>query len=1053
MRLALVTFTALLLAAPQDARKKFDELLRQLDEDALEAREQAAKSMADLPAEADAWIEEAARKAAGERRAQLQSVLDERKLRIEIKRLQKLGLSEPFLRAHPDLLRRVSDDNPLVRVALLEEITGVKLDPEDDDPDSADETPVRSPASPRETAIIIELCFQKPANKRLKHQVLAIVSYRSHPSLLGALRVLLRDSEAVTRERALEYLDYLDCDCSPVVPELLKIIEEGDRDLAGEAEAYLDEIDWTEHLDALLASLPKMGEDRRESVIGTVTYAIAARLEPKIRPLLSSPEPHLRYLAATYYGTHAALERPEELAKLLDDPSESTKSEAFCAYVGRLPKERLLAAAAQEKDQASRRAAIRELVRRRLPEARDLLRKDLEAGIQGTAGQILALGDEAFIAEVSERLETGSVEERQAYVNWLRGQPRDKAVPALRRMLGAGEPEVLSQVAYALAYAAGEAAIDDMLKLITSEDEQIRTIGAQGLGQIRVPRARDEILRLLKESPNLRNALYGAFYNWDGPDAVEKILELGIEPPLNQNLSWVMQRRPFGKDHPKLRDALAASDPYACSGAIVGLLAATDEARDAVAARIKGMSAAELRGMMWMLPRDGSVPGLAERSADVLKDLPEDERQDVDGLLAELGDAAAAKRVARRAIAQEDFNTRVPLALLTAEERAAYRDAALLWIRSQKPRDRDWALDELMRDGIEAAIDELWKIALNAAESADSSAASYVVDAHPQRVRALARPYLESKVESERHLAAYALGSAGDESDRARLRPLLKDPSPTVRAAAAAALGELEDRDAADAIAALLADPEERVRSEAVGALEIMRAGPLDALKAACADRQLRPAALRARASLGDVSCAEEYLKMLEGAPSGASDGLRALAKAGSKPVLDYLKARLGKDPACTRVLAELGDAGAIDALVKDGTIESATTLLEVGKLDDPAAWLDRLVWVSDNALHPFLLALNCTVDRKRYEALIEKWTAPRWVGPKASDLAAALTELLGVPVKADASLRDRREGFQLGRGMAFDVVERAVPVFEGDGITLYSYAAAREVWRKRLAR
>ncbi len=72
---------------------------------------------------------------------------------------------------------------------------------------------------------------------------------------------------------------------------------------------------------------------------------------------------------------------------------------------------------------------------------------------------------------------------------------------------------------------------------------------------------------------------------------------------------------------------------------------------------------------------------------------------------------------------------------------------------------------------------------------------------------------------------------------------------------------------------------------------------------------------------------------------------------------------------------------------------------------------------------------------------------------PTAADHAKILGELLGLPVKADKSVVDRERADVLYENGAFSCAFGAAPVFEGDGITLYSWAEARRIWGKRLKR
>ncbi len=121
MRLALTGILAgLLTLAPQDGdRSKFDDLVRQLDDDALDVRDSAVKALVAMADGADAWLKEAVGKSSGERKARLESVIRERAFCIERIRLVKLGLRENTARAVPDFAKRLFSKDAGLRLALL----------------------------------------------------------------------------------------------------------------------------------------------------------------------------------------------------------------------------------------------------------------------------------------------------------------------------------------------------------------------------------------------------------------------------------------------------------------------------------------------------------------------------------------------------------------------------------------------------------------------------------------------------------------------------------------------------------------------------------------------------------------------------------------------------------------------------------------------------------------------------------------------------------------------------------------------------------------------
>ena len=240
-----------LFATGQDAdRTRFDALLKQLEDDSIDVREAAAKALAEFPAAADAWLKETGDKADGERKIRVIAVQTERAVRVETTRLAKAGVSEELMRALRMFARRLTSDDPEERLSLLQEASGVTLDPRDDDPTLADASRTW-PATPHELTVMIETALSKPTSPRLKRQVLAILKQHGHPVLMRAARSLLADQDQKVRDWALECLGDSDADLTLAAPIILRLLKDG---VEG-ASDLIDRVNWTASLPDAIAAL------------------------------------------------------------------------------------------------------------------------------------------------------------------------------------------------------------------------------------------------------------------------------------------------------------------------------------------------------------------------------------------------------------------------------------------------------------------------------------------------------------------------------------------------------------------------------------------------------------------------------------------------------------------------------------------------------------------------------------------------------------------------------------------------------------------------------
>ncbi len=677
--------------------------------------------------------------------------------------------------------------------------------------------------------------------------------------------------------------------------------------------------------------------------------------------------------------------------------------------------------------------AISGLVRLGAPEAAGFVRTALKEGQREAGAWAALLGDATMKEEVAAwALQVQGVA-ACSYFFAIGDEPR--LIALLRTALLSADPLVWIEPYAALM---GEGALVLFLEMTQSSNAKRRMAGVAGLSLLRGAKARAALVSLVKTADaDLKKVVVDALFRGDDRAAVDGLLELLNDHPAS---SYFLRTRAFVADHPKLRGALKSTDFQVVNAAMDALMmSGTDGARESVAARIKELSLNELQ-MLGV-----GLPGVRER----LLELPSER---TNYLLARGGDVKAAQQLAADAIRKGDFAWPVPLHLLPPPERATYVAAAMEAIALIVPQDRGGYWVDLADEGVPEAAAALVELARLAALPMDSNELSYLLGLDPALVRPHIVPLLASGLACERQLAAHVLGTFGDPADAVRVAKLLKDPVATVRAEGVRALAMMHATESIPEIARLVADPVEEVRLSALSALMALGAGPVETLKALADDPSpaVRRKARVVRAALGDVSCVDDLLRALKEDPSLPT---RALAKAGCTAMIAYLRDRIARflDRQAAADLAAMGDADAIAWLRKEGSVESAAVLLGLGLHESPIDALSRLEWSSIHDASPLFLALNRLADEKRYSALNGRWRPARWVGPAAGSYAKTLAGLTGLPVRMDASAAEFAWPLLMEAGFGLPCKEGLVPVFDGDGITLYSFAAARLVWEGRL--
>jgi HEAT repeat protein len=867
--------------------------------------------------------------------------------------------------------------------------------------------------------------------------------------------MLLADADPTIREWTIENIDYLDADLTPAGAEIARLMLDPDRSIASQATRLARDVRWGAYLDDVIAVAPGLPAGTRTEFLGDVSPDVGERHDAKMRPLLKHADPTLREFAVDFYGRHSHL-RPAALAELLGDPEEGVRAAAISALGREAPRAALLEASSS-KSRALRAAAIAALVSARAPEAAKLVESELRAGNGAALAWAGQLADPALREAVEACAESNPTMALSAASYFVAIGEAAKAVERLRSLLRDGPVELARQAVYTFGSLAGIDAADEFILMAGSLDEQRRLAGVEGLRNLNTSKSREHMLKLAGDPSNqVRMYAMAAIYGLEGSAAFTALMDMAKDATASSYVFSFMQSRVYPTDDPRLRDALASAERMLLgAGVRAHINLDTDEARARVAERAKTLSVDEVVTLSsWFDPNQ--VPGLCDRATELAKDATGPLQTTLDTFLARRGDAAATKRLAEAALEQDEFDRPIGLSRLAAADRARYVAAALSWAKSRARWDRESTLSDLAVEGVDEALDALIDLARTDGTPFESDAASYLLEHDPARLLPRIRPLLASPLAGERQFAANLLWSLGQPEDVPRLKALLKDPVAKVRREAVVALQSLEARDTAADIAPLLADADEFVRLSAAETLAEFGKGPLDALKALAGDpsSQVRRAALVARAALGDTTCADDLVRALRLSPLDyVPQPVYRLGKSRLPALLEFFRERRTShaDPRATEALAAAGDKDAIAWLRADPTATSAAILLECGLLDSPADALPTLAWSSQAAANRLLLAFNRTVDPKRHESLTAKWTPARWVGPTAADHARALCDLLGLPVKAHASLRDRDAGSLITAGGAYGCHLGGAPVLEGDGVTLYSYAAARAAWERRL--
>lgn len=865
----------LILFLAQD-RGQFDRWLERLDSQSIDRREEAEKALSEMDG-VEAWVEEELGKADGELKDRLKVILAAQKAKSCLKRMTEAGVP---VAKHPREFRGIASADPADRVTAIGELSPL--------------------VAPRYLAIVLEEALRDSVTLEVKTAVCDALTRHPHPAMVRPLKILLRDPEAKVRKWALNAVEAVTLNCTPLAAELLAFLF--DSDVAPDL-SLLSCVDWTDSLDDLLAALRKLDSKRREEVLPHIRISlwIAAGL-------LGDPDPGIRRHAVRQF-LGRGLRKPEALESLMKDPDDSVRLWATVALIDRVPTETLRSLL----DGEAREFALREFARRGGPDAVEIVKAELKDGRAEAVELAAILGEPSLLDFVRPY-------SKQSFYwkSYLERLPPDLVKPLLR---WDGEGDLFVRVA-------GDEALRDIAKRAESKDETERiAVAWPSSWSLESRRARPMLHRLAEDpSPAVRKAVAFRMDDGSDPKSVDLMLSLAAEGACRGGHS--LERRVFPRDDRRLRALVESSDPGIVIAALECLQAAG--AADFVAARVKTLSLAEILHMRTS-GRTPDLPGLLDRVRELTRDMKGPNLQLYDPLLAHLGDAEAAKRMAIHLLDGEIHARSFPrigvppLHLLEPELRKATIEAAILLMR---------------------AVGQPWDLANFARREPEAAA-----------------------------------------------RIVLPKPWPTIP------------------------DP---------------------------------PDPLLERAKLGDTRIAAEFVDSLRCRRLYDEwEGLEALAMAGSKEALDYVRARFRGwgDSFAVRILARLGDSEAIAWLRADDELDSATVLLELGLAENPFALLSRLEWARISDAAPFLRALNRVVDPERYDRLI----ALRNPGREVDDYPKALAEILGVPVKVDASVRETPK--VIGTNRAFSCPDEVAPVFEGEGITLYSWEAARRVWERRLKR
>ncbi len=230
-----------------------------------------------------------------------------------------------------------------------------------------------------------------------------------------------------------------------------------------------------------------------------------------------------------------------------------------------------------------------------------------------------------------------------------------------------------------------------------------------------------------------------------------------------------------------------------------------------------------------------------------------------------------------------------------------------------------------------------------------------------------------------RKAAVQAVGRLGDRAAIPALMRLLGDPVPEIRGLAIGSLGELGAVEAVDELIQILSSSGDHVAKAAFALGQIARLG----------DPEASPLAVEALvAALADAAQRD-----------GATEALRAAGTIAVPALVAHLDGQLAGDPTrAVRLLAELGDARATDALVAElerGRVAVADVVAALARTRDPRALIPvlRLIAADDATIR--LAAMTAIgpllgTDPRAADAIVER------LGDEDEEIRVLAAEYLG---------------------------------------------------------
>ena len=662
-------------------------------------------------------------------------------------------------------------------------------------------------------AVPVLVTWLGDADPRMKLAAAEALGALGSPAAVTALVRSLGDADHAVRAKAVAALGAIGQrgDRAVVVPLIARLADDK-ADVKRAAIEQLQAIGDRRAVVALVALFSDSATEVQKAAVVAVGKLGDPAAVPAVQRLLAAPQPDVRAVAITALGDLAAGDALDELIALLAGTGEHARRAAVA--LGQIARAgdatvapvALRALVAATDDPSARPGAI-EGLRLTGSAAVPVLIDNLEGRQPGDARTVVELlaevGDARATRALIDELERGRVAVATTIAALARTGAARALVPVLR-LIATGEPGVRRAAMTALGPLLGRdpRAADALVDRLTDDDEELRVLAAEYLGQIRARSAVAALVAMIGPSQpeRLRRAAI---------DALGAIGDGAAAP----GLIAIVRDGPAALGAPAA-DALSMLDGDGLAGQLAGVVAdlrgpGRAHAVRAWGAALRGRPDPRARARLEQLADDG---GPTEALAAI-------------GALAAMGDRAA-----------------VPTLIALVERGTPDRQRAAAW-----------ALGELgdgaaLRTLLAAADSKDDRVAATAAWAladlgADPARRAEVGTAASSVLRRLARRGgWAASIDATAALGRLALADAGDElAQNLFHRSLLVRANACAALAARAAAGTPPAADAVTTLVTLVTDdPSALVRAAAARALARLpapTAAVVDALRAAASDR------------------------------------------------------------------------------------------------------------------------------------------------------------------------------------------------------------------------